>query len=132
MDSYGFSKRVSIMETPINSPSESAVTQGKPKKWYDAKLISFGITPTGYIAIGIAPMGVISIGIVPMGVISIGTVAMGAIAAGFVSMGLITFGEVSMSWLKGHQGVHNKQTTQTTPTTEPKSSDNPTPHHHDH
>lgn len=74
------------------------------RKWYQAKLFSFGITPTGYIAVGVAPMGVVAIGIVPMGVISIGMVGMGAIAAGFVTMGMVAFGEVNMSYFGGHKG----------------------------
>ena len=65
-----------------------------PKK---NKLISIGISPTGYISIGIAPMGIIAIGIVPMGLISFGTVAMGAVATGLVSMGIAAFGIESMS-----------------------------------
>ena len=96
------------METPIQEDSEisqcSEIPVNNKLKWKNAKLISFGITPTGYISIGIVPMGVIAIGIVPMGVISIGTVAMGAIASGFVSMGIVAFGGVSMSWFNGHQG----------------------------
>lgn len=88
------------------TPQRSELPAGKTFRWQNAKLISFGITPTGYISIGIVPMGVIAIGIVPMGVISIGTVAMGAIASGFVSMGIVTFGGVSMSWFNGHQASH--------------------------
>lgn len=95
------------METPLNSVIEDTPPSApsKTKKWYQAKLFSVGITPTGYIAVGVAPMGVVAIGIVPMGVISIGTVAMGTIAAGFVSMGLLTFGDVSMSLFGGHKGA---------------------------
>ncbi|MGL5035763.1 MAG: hypothetical protein ACRC6M_18405 [Microcystaceae cyanobacterium] len=99
------------MQTPLSSPCDATDDQTnavQTRKWYQAKLISVGITPTGYIAIGVVPMGIVAIGIVPMGVISIGTVAMGAIAAGFVSMGMLTFGQVSMS-LNGHQGVHPPQ-----------------------
>jgi len=111
------------MQTPLSSPcdtSEPTTETTQTRKWYQAKLISVGITPTGYIAIGIVPMGVVAIGIVPMGVVSIGTVAMGAIAAGFVSMGMLTFGQVSMS-LNGHQGVHPSQNMPTMPQSE---------HHH--
>ncbi|MDJ0659459.1 MAG: hypothetical protein QNJ42_08200 [Crocosphaera sp.] len=61
------------------------------------KLISIGITPTGYIAIGIAPMGIVAIGIVPMGLISFGSVAMGTIATGLVSMGVVSVGVETMS-----------------------------------
>lgn len=61
------------------------------------KLISIGITPTGYIAIGIAPMGIIAIGVVPMGLISFGAVAMGTIATGMVTMGIAAFGVETMS-----------------------------------
>ena len=61
------------------------------------KLISVGITPTGYIAIGVAPMGIVAIGIVPMGFISFGTVAMGTIATGLVSMGVVSVGLETMS-----------------------------------
>lgn len=107
-------------ESEISQCSEN--TDGKTFKWQNAKLISFGITPTGYISIGIVPMGVIAIGIVPMGVISIGTVAMGAIASGFVSMGMLAFGGVSMSWFNGHQG-HQPVAPMTTPES---------PHHHQH
>jgi len=96
------------MKTSIDQESETSQRSdngaGKTFKWQNAKLISFGITPTGYISIGIVPMGVVAIGIVPMGVISIGTVAMGAIAAGVVSMGMVAVGGVSMSWFNGHQG----------------------------
>jgi hypothetical protein len=74
------------------------------RKWYQARLFSFGITPTGYVAVGVAPMGVVAIGIVPMGVISVGMVGMGAIAAGFVTMGMVAFGEVNMSYFGGHKG----------------------------
>ncbi len=107
------------METQVNASPDSPISSSK--KWYQAKLLSVGITPCGYIAIGIAPMGVISIGIAPMGVISIGTVAMGAIAAGFVSMGMVTFGEVSMSYFGGHRGMkpHSAPPAQETP---PKES----------
>ncbi len=84
------------------------VSKLEPKKFIDIqptgecsqkkkKLISIGITPTGYIAIGIAPMGIIAIGIVPMGLISIGTVAMGTMATGLVSMGVASFGIETMS-----------------------------------
>ncbi|EAZ90891.1 hypothetical protein [Crocosphaera chwakensis] len=66
----------------------------QPKK---RKLISIGITPTGYISIGVAPMGIVAIGIVPMGLISFGTVAMGTIAGGLVSMGVISVGIETMS-----------------------------------
>ena len=109
-------------ESETSQCSENAT--GKAFKWQNAKLISFGITPTGYISIGIVPMGVIAIGIVPMGVISIGTVAMGAIASGFVSMGIFAFGGVSMSWFNGHQGHQ-----QVAPITPPE---NPTHHQHQH
>lgn len=95
------------MESPIQAPVTDSLECGAvnpSRKWYQAKLFSFGITPTGYIAVGIAPMGVVAIGIVPMGVISIGTVAMGVISAGFVSMGIMAFGDVSMSKFGGHKG----------------------------
>ncbi|MFM1842310.1 MAG: hypothetical protein RLZZ490_1046 [Cyanobacteriota bacterium] len=95
------------MESPIQAPATDSLECGAvdpSRKWYQAKLFSFGITPTGYIAVGIAPMGVVAIGVVPMGVISIGTVAMGVISAGFVSMGIAAFGDVSMSKLGGHKG----------------------------
>jgi len=115
------------MKIPVPQESEtsqcSEIPVGNKFKWQNAKLISFGITPTGYISIGIVPMGVIAIGIVPMGVISIGTVAMGAIASGFVSMGIVAFGGTSMSWFNGHQGNHPA-----TPTAIPA----PEEHHHHH
>ena len=61
------------MKTSIDQESETSQcsdnTTGKTFKWQNAKLISFGITPTGYISIGIVPMGVVAIWIVPMGVI---------------------------------------------------------------
>lgn len=98
------------MESPVKnntSPSAPSLDCGgmdPSRKWYEAKLFSFGITPTGYIAVGVAPMGILAIGIVPMGVVSIGMVGMGAIAAGFVSMGMVAFGEVNMSYFGGHKG----------------------------
>ena len=113
------------METPLTSALENSSESTAPttKKWYQAKLFSVGITPTGYIAVGVAPMGVVAIGIVPMGVISIGTVAMGTIAAGFVSMGLLTFGDVSMSLFGGHKGAkpHAAPPAQTLPQEAPQS-----------
>ena len=57
------------------------------------KLISIGISPTGYISIGIAPMGIIAIGIVPMGLISFGTVA----AFGIESMSLFDLERLQFS-----------------------------------
>ncbi len=89
---------------PENNQSLDCSGMDSSRKWYQARLFSFGITPTGYIAVGVAPMGVVAIGIVPMGVISIGMVGMGAIAAGFVSMGMVAFGEVNMSYFGGHKG----------------------------
>ncbi|MEY2985228.1 MAG: hypothetical protein RLZZ568_1845 [Cyanobacteriota bacterium] len=110
------------MESPIQPPAADPLACGAvdpSRKWYQAKLFSFGITPTGYIAVGIAPMGVVAIGIVPMGVVSIGTVAMGVISAGFVSMGIAAFGDVSMSTLGGHKGgnAHHSVPTETMPVT---------------
>jgi hypothetical protein len=121
------------MQLPISTtPCDDAETLpsgSPPKKWYEAKLISVGITPTGYIAIGVVPMGVVSIGVVPMGVVSLGLVSMGAIAAGFVSMGIAAFGGVSMSTLNGHQGGHRPAVEQ--PATKPMTP-NPTTEHHHH
>lgn len=120
------------MKRPISSSVDTVqpvVTNSQTRAWYQAKLISIGITPTGYIAIGIVPMGIISIGIVPMGVISIGTVAMGAIAAGFVSMGLATFGGVSMSLLNGHQGLEHPKEIPAVQNSEPLPGEQ-SPHHH--
>lgn len=119
------------MKTSTPQDSETSqcsgdATPGKPFKWQNAKLIAFGVTPTGYISIGIVPMGVVAIGIVPMGVISIGAVAMGAIAAGFVSMGMVAFGGVSMSNLTGHQGGHKAA-----PVSEPATLQEAKPHSHD-
>jgi hypothetical protein len=111
---------VDVVEPVINKPS---------RPWYHAKLISVGITPTGYIAIGVVPMGIISIGIVPMGVVSIGTVAMGAIAAGFVSMGLATFGGVSMSLLNGHQTLNSPQNPAVIQDSQPTEPPNHNHHH---
>ncbi|MEB3311732.1 MAG: hypothetical protein VKJ02_16020 [Snowella sp.] len=118
--------KTSIPQDSDSSSCSGEVTPGKPFKWQNAKLISFGVTPTGYISIGIVPMGVIAIGVVPMGVISIGAVAMGAIAAGFVSMGMVAFGGVSMSNLTGHQGGHKA-----TPTSAPVVTPETKPHSHD-
>lgn len=98
------------MESPIKTDPQKSTQpldcsgMDPSRKWYQARLFSFGITPTGYIAVGVAPMGVVAIGIVPMGVISIGMVGMGAIAAGFVTMGMVAFGEVNMSYFGGHKG----------------------------
>ena len=125
-----------IMQLPISTApcdaSENGPSGSPPKKWYEAKLISVGITPTGYIAIGIVPMGVVSIGVVPMGVVSLGLVSMGAIAAGFVSMGIAAFGGVSMSTLNGHQGGHRPQMVQpaqNNPTSPPGSMSGHEHHH---
>jgi hypothetical protein len=119
------------MESPISSSVDvvQPVINKPSRPWYHAKLISVGITPTGYIAIGVVPMGIISIGIVPMGVVSIGTVAMGAIAAGFVSMGLATFGGVSMSLLNGHQTLNSPQNPAVIQDSQPTEPPN---HHHNH
>jgi hypothetical protein len=98
------------MESPIetkqseDNQSMDCDNVNSSRKWYQARLFSFGITPTGYVAVGVAPMGVVAIGIVPMGVISVGMVGMGAIAAGFVTMGMVAFGDVSMSYFGGHKG----------------------------
>jgi hypothetical protein len=121
------------MESPIQSPATDSLdcsAVDPSRKWYQAKLFSFGITPTGYIAVGIAPMGVVAIGVVPMGVISIGTVAMGVISAGFVSMGIMAFGDVSMSKLGGHKGgqAHHPAPAQQMPAMEGSEMKKPMPH----
>ena len=122
------------MESPIKAPANDSFDCGAvdpSRKWYHAKLFSFGITPTGYIAVGIAPMGIVAIGIVPMGIISIGTVAMGVISAGFVSMGIVAFGDVSMSKFGGHKGgqVNHSVPTQEMPAMEGSEMDHQMPGH---
>ncbi|QHV01564.1 hypothetical protein [Synechocystis sp. CACIAM 05] len=107
-------------KSPENNQSLDCSSPDPSRKWYQARLFSFGITPTGYVAVGVAPMGVVAIGIVPMGVISVGMVGMGAIAAGFVTMGMVAFGEVNMSYFGGHKGGkgHGAVPTQEMPMTD--------------
>jgi len=118
---------------PANNQPLDCSGMDPSRKWYQARLFSFGITPTGYIAVGVAPMGVVAIGIVPMGVISIGMVGMGAIAAGFVTMGMVSFGQVSMSYFGGHKGGqgHGSVPTQEMPMTEGEI-DHSKHEHHNH
>lgn len=123
------------MESPLQTAATDSLECGAAdpsRKWYQAKLFSFGITPTGYIAVGIAPMGVVAIGIVPMGVISIGTVAMGVISAGFVSMGIAAFGDVSMSKLGGHKGgqAHQPVPAEEMPSMKEMKGEHSMPSHH--
>ncbi|GBF82554.1 hypothetical protein AsFPU1_3984 [Aphanothece sacrum FPU1] len=99
------------------------------------KLISIGITPTGYIAIGVTPMGIIAIGIVPMGIISFGAVAMGTIATGVVSMGIAAFGVETMSllnlgqWQVGPVQLKSEPHNHHHPTQKDSTSDMPGMHH---